>query len=393
MPGLRKLIRRIPETAHREILHESPNLIILLTQSGSTARQKIRAGEQVHKPVFLKQKVMLKVLYALIPIALLAIYYFGWRVLANVLVSTIFCFMTEWIMAARRNGKISYAVFVTAALYGLSLPPTMPFWMTATGAVVGILFAKEAFGGFGKNVFNPAVVARAFVYVCFPIESTSKFVPVFRGFPGGFAKWSFAALKDSPQMLKTAGLKITDAISAATPMWSRRDFGFVTDLKNLFLGNIGEVFSYEGSQRVLTAGSAGEVCALVIILSAIYLIYTKTAQWRLIVATLTGAVVLNIILRHFLGIAAVPPILFTLFSGAMLFAAVFMVTDPVSAPKLPLSQWIYGIFIGMMIVFFRYKAVFAGGVAFSILLGNTIAPSLDLWIKRFQAKKPGAAKS
>lgn len=346
----------------------------------------------MHRPVFLKQKVMLKVLYALILVGLVGIYYFGWRVLANVAVAALFCFLTEWFMTAKRKGKISYAVFVTAVLYGLSLPPTMPFWMTAVGAGVGILFAKEAFGGFGKNIFNPAIVARAFVYVCFPVESTSRFVPVFSGFPGGFSRWSYASLEKLPPLLSKANLTVADAISAATPMWSRRDFGFVTSTRNLFFGNIGEVFSMDGAARVLTAGSAGEVCALVIILAAIYLIYTKTAQWRLMAATLIGAIGLNIILRSGLGIEAVPPLLFTLFSGALLYAAVFMVTDPVSAPKLPLSQWIYGIIIGMLIVFFRYKAIFAGGVAFSILLGNTVAPSLDLWIKRLRMKKTAEQK-
>ncbi len=339
------------------------------------------------RPVFLKQKIMLKVLYALIPVGLVGIYYFGWRVLANVAVAALFCFLTEWFMTAKRKSKISYAVFVTAVLYGLSLPPTMPFWMIALGAVVGILFAKEAFGGFGKNVFNPAIVARAFVYVCFPIEATSRFVPVFSGFPGGFSRWSYASLEKLPPLLSKANLTVADAITAATPMWSRRDFGFVTDIRNLFLGNIGEVFSVEGNPQILAAGSAGEVCALVIVLAALYLIFTKTAQWRLMAATLLGAIVLNVFLRSGLGVEAVPPLPFTLFSGALLYATVFMVTDPVSAPKLPLSQWIYGVFIGIMIVFFRYKAVFAGGVAFAILLGNTVAPSLDLWIKRLRTPK------
>jgi len=344
------------------------------------------------KPEFMKQKVMLKVLLALLPVGLTAIYYFGWRVLAVVTVSLVFCTLTEWIMASRRNGKITYACFVTAVLYGLSLPPTVPFWIAAVGAIIAILFAKEAFGGFGKNVFNPAIVGRAFVYVSFPIEMTSRFVPVFRGFPGGFAQWSYPSLKELPVMLGNAGLKMVDAVSAATPMWARRDFGYLTELRNLFVGNIGAVFQSGGSARILTAGSAGEVSALVIILAGAYLLITKTAQWRLILSTILGAAGFNIILRNVFGIAAVPPLLFTLFSGALLYAAVFMVTDPISAPNLPLSQWIYGIFIGIMIVFFRYKAIFAGGVAFSILLGNTIAPSLDLWIKRFKsAKLKGAA--
>jgi Na+-transporting NADH:ubiquinone oxidoreductase subunit B len=295
-------------------------------------------------------------------------------------------------MVSQRNGKITYACFVTASLYGLSLPPTTPFWIAAVGAIVAILFGKEVFGGFGKNVFNPAIVGRAFVYVCFPIEITSQFVPVFRGLPGGFAHWSFAGLQKLPSYLQTGGITLVDAITAATPMWARREYSFVTDLVDLALGDIGGVFIHEGNSYVLTAGSAGEVCALMILLSCIYLLYTKTAQYRLFLGTIIGAAVLNVILRNVFGLNEVPPVGFTLFSGALLYAAAFMVTDPVSAPNNKLSQWIYAIFIGMMIVLFRYKAVFSGGVAFSILLGNMLAPSLDLWIKRYQLyKKQGSA--
>ncbi len=344
------------------------------------------------KPDFMKQKVMLRVLYALLPLLLVAIYYFGWRVLAIVAVSFIFCFLTEWVMTSQRNGKISMACFVTASLYGLSLPVTTPFWITAVGAVVAILFGKEVFGGFGKNLFNPAIVGRAFVFICFPVELTSRFVPVFRGFPGGFTQWSFASLNTLPSYLTAEKIKIVDAVSAATPMWSRRDFGFVTDMIDLATGNIGGVFAYQGNPCVLTAGSSGEVCAIVILLSCFYLLVTRTIQYRLFLGTLIGAVALNVILRHVMGLHDVPPVWFTLFSGALLFAAAFMVTDPISAPKHKTSQWIYAIFIGMMIVLFRYKAVFAGGVAFSILLGNMLAPSLDLWIKRVLAyRKKGSA--
>lgn len=336
----------------------------------------------------MKQKNMVRVLIALMPVFLVSIYFYGWRFAALVAVSVMAGLVTEWIMVSQRNGKISYACFVTTTLLGISLPPTTPFWIVAIAAVIAILFGKEAFGGFGRNVFNPAIVGRAFVYVCFPLELTSRFVPVFTGFPGGFAHWSFTAQKSRPFFLEEAGLSITDAVTAATPMWARRDFGFVTDVSQLFFGNIGELFSDNGTVRILAAGSGGEVCAAAILLGAVYLIATKTAQWRLMVSTLAGALGLTLILRHLLGIDAVPPILFTLFSGALLYAAVFMVTDPVSAPNLALSQWIYGGFIGAMVVFFRYKAIFAGGVAFAILLGNMLAPSLDLWIKRFKSRHP-----
>lgn len=345
-------------------------------------------------PPFMPQKIMFRVLYSLVPVALAAIYFFGWRVLALLAVSSLFAYGAEAVMASRRNGRVSAACFVTAVLYGLSLPPTTPFWIAAVGVVVGIVFGKEVFGGFGKNVFNPAVVGRAFVYVCFPVELTSRFVPVFGGLPGGFAKWSFLTAGQAPEYLTDAGLKVADALTSATPMWSRRTFGFTTDLLDLALGTIGGVFEHAGHLKALAAGSAGEVSGVVIILSGIYLLFTKTANHRLTLGTIAGALALNAVLRYGLGVEALPPPLFTLFSGALLYAAVFMVTDPVSAPKIAASQWIYGIFIGAMIVFFRYKAVFAGGVAFSILLGNMVAPSLDLWIKRsreYRAAK-GAAR-
>jgi len=343
---------------------------------------------KLSKPVFLKQKNMINVLYALIPATLCGIYFFGWRVLGVLATASVFGFLTEWIMQSRKNtGKVSYAVFVSSILYGLSLPPTVPLWICAVGIVVAILFGKEVFGGFGKNVFNPAIVGRAFVYVSFPVELTGKFVPVFSGFPGGFMHWSFHTLKALPANLSSKGLEVADALSAATPMWTRRDFGFTTDLINLITGSIGQVFTFNGESKILTAGSIGEVSAVALIIGAVYLFATKTALFRLTLATIIGALGLNVLLLYVFNIQDVPPPQFSFFSGGLLFCSIFMVTDPVSAPKVKLSQWIYGVFIGVMIVFFRYKSVFAGGVGFAVLLGNTIAPSLDLWIKRFQNRK------
>ena len=336
------------------------------------------------KPAFLKQLMMMRVIYALIPVAVAAVYLFGWRVLAVVAVSCLAAFVTEWIMVPAKTGKISQAVWVTGALLGLSLPPTVPYWIAVVGAVFGILFGKMVFGGFGKNIFNPAIVGRAFIYVCFPVEMTGRFVPAFQGFPGGFAKWSWESLRELPAELAASGLKVVDGLTAATPMWSWRDYKVGTSLWDLFTGQIGGLFEHSGQIRLLAAGSAGEVSALAILIGAVYLLWTKTANYRLMAGTLIGAVAMNLLLRNALGITAVPPLPFTLLSGAFLFAAVFMVTDPISAPRIPLSMWIYGIFIGAMIVFIRWKAVFAGGVAFAILLGNMLAPSFDLWIKRYR---------
>lgn len=340
-------------------------------------------------PVFLKQKNMIRVLQALSPVAILGIYFFGWRVFALLAVSICTGLCTEWYMTSLKKGKVSYAVFVTTSLFALSLPPTTPLWIAAVGSIVAVLFGKEVFGGFGKNIFNPAIVGRAFVYVSFPAEMTGRFVPVFSGFPGGFAHWSFSTLKTLPAAFSDKGLQIADAVTTATPMWSRRDFSFTADWLQLLLGNIGGIFQ---EKRVLAAGSIGEVSAVALIFAAVYLIITKTANWKLTISTLAGAAGLTLILRYVAGIDEVPPLHFSLLSGALLYGAVFMVTDPVSAPKVPLSQWIYGLFIGAMVVFFRYRSIFAGGLGFAILLGNMVAPSLDLWIKRYRAaKKSGAS--
>ena len=338
------------------------------------------------KPWLKQQPMMRKVEYALMPALVGAIYFFGWRTLAMVVWVAAVGVATEYFMSKKRGDAVSEAVLVTSLLLGLSLPPTLPFWQAGVGMFVAILFGKEVFGGFPRNIFNPAIVGRGFLYVCFPQDMTSKFTAVWDGFPGGIAHWGANKVVGG-----------VDAISAATPMWSRRDFGHDTHLLDLFTGNIGDLFTgSDGVQRALTAGSVGEVSALLVLLGGGYLLWTKTAQWRLTVATLVGAIVSSAIFRYALGAESVPPVLWTLCSGAMLYAAFFMVTDPITAPKNKNAQWIYGLFIGTMIVFLRWKAVFAGAVAFAILLGNTLAPSLEMFYKarvKKQKAKEAAAKA
>lgn len=336
---------------------------------------------------------MIRVLYALLPVALGAIYFFGWRIAAIVIVSGMAGFLTEWIMVSGKKGKVTYACFVSTTLYALSLPPTTPFWIVAVGAIVALLFGKEVFGGFGKNVFNPAVVGRAFVYVAFPIELAGSFVPAFTGFPGGLTQWSFADLGALPHDLALAGAGIADAVTAATPMLSQKTMGYSVGLMQLFTGSIGGTFPFDGRTMIYGAGSAGEVSAAIIVMSGIYLLVTKTANWKLMLSPLIGALAMNLVLRYAFGIQTMPAPLFSLLSGGLLYAAVFMVTEPVSAPKLSLSQWIYGIFIGAMIVFLRQKSLFSGAVGFALLLGNIAAPSLDLWIKRIRASRSAPAKA
>lgn len=338
-------------------------------------------------PAFKRQKIMEKVLLALLPAALGAVYFFGWRVIALTAWVTAVACLTEYLLARRRGDPLTGSCLVTGALLGLSLPPTLPFWMGAVGAVVGVAFGKELFGGFGRNVFNPAIVGRAFLYVSFPIEMTKWFIPAYGKGLGGLVRWG------GQRSLEIGG-KTVEALTAATPMYFRRDFGFTDSfppaeqLKQLFTGAIGGFYEgRDGIGHVLAAGSAGEVSALLLLLGGIYLLWTKTANWRLVASSFGGAVAANLIFRNLFGYEQVPPLLFTLCSGAMVYACFFMVTDPVSAPKDRRAQYWYGALIGMLIVFFRWKAVFAGGVAFAILLGNTVGPTLELISKEWAGRK------
>ncbi len=164
------------------------------------------------KKYFIKQKMMRTVIYSLIPLILASIYFFGWRALVLQLVVLIAGVATEWIYERRQKKKISEAIFVTCILYTLTLPPRTPFWIAIVGIVFGVFFAKEVFGGFGKNLFNPALVARAFVYISFPEPMTSQWSKVASGFPGGF------------------GIYLTeniDAITQSTPMLIFRERGLM----------------------------------------------------------------------------------------------------------------------------------------------------------------------
>ena len=359
----------------------------------------------------MKQPNMVRVLYALAPLAVSGVYFFGWRALAVLGVCMLAGLLTEWITASRRGAPVSMACFVTSCLYALSLPPTIPFWIAVIGVVVGILFGKEVFGGFSRNFANPAIVGRAFVYVCFPVPLTAQFVPAFRGFPGGFAHWSFEGLRQLPAHLAAAGKSVADAVSQASPLYLNKALGPDVaatakggSLWEMFLGNIGGTYQSPVGPRILSAGSIGEGCALLIILGGVYLLVTKTANWRLMLSPLIGAAAAILIFRHLLGFNQwrpgspdVAPLLFTLLGGTTLYAMVFMVTEPISAPKRHSAMLVYGALIGFLIVVLRWRGVFVAATSFSILLGNLVAPLLDMaaaaWANRKRAAAAGADRA
>ncbi|MCK8059811.1 MULTISPECIES: RnfABCDGE type electron transport complex subunit D [unclassified Fusibacter] len=306
---------------------------------------------------FLKQAMMRKVVYALVPIIIASIYFFGWRSIVMMALASAVGVLTEWIFEKKKNKPVSEAVYVTAILYTLTLPVRTPLWIVAVGMIFGIVFGKEVFGGFGRNVFNPALVGRAFVYVSFPAFLTGQWTAPFTDIAGGFTKFMGTPIDD---------------LASATPMLIFRATGEMADLSKLFIGNI--------------SGSLGETSAVLILLAGLYLLKTKTASWETMLSTLLSFLIFNSAF-YLLGAEAVPNPLFGLLSGGILFAAVFMATDPISSPKTKEAKFIYGAIIGLVTVVIRGFALFAGGVMFAILIGNTFAPILDETVKYLKKRK------
>lgn len=316
------------------------------------------------KKFFMKQIMMRRVVYSLIPVILASAYYFGLRAIILQAVVLAFGIATEYIFEKRLNKPVSEAVIVTCLLYTLTLPPMTPYWVAVTGIIFGVVFSKEVFGGFGKNVFNPALVSRAFVYVCFPAYLTIQWnMPSLR-FPGGLIKYI------NPMV---------ETISTATPLLRFRESGELTSITNLLFGSI--------------SGSLGETSKILIILAAVYLIYKKTASWQIMAACIIGFFGASAGMIAF-GFEEVINPVYGILSGGFLFATVFMATDPISSASTKEGKWIYGIMIGAVTVIIRSFALFSGGVMFAILISNTFVPLTDELVKqnkkRLKAKREAA---
>ena len=307
--------------------------------------------------LFMKQKMMTKVLISLAPVLLFSLWLFGPRTLLLLAVVTVTGILSEYGILRMINGdktKVSEAVLVSCVLFTLTLPPSTPIWVAMVGIAFGVIFGKCVFGGFGRNIFNPALVGRCLIYVSFPAYMTVSWSNPFTGFPGGLLRYDGGA----------------DAMTAATPMLQLNNTGTATSYLSLFLGNI--------------AGSLGETSALLILAAAVYLIITKTASWRIMVSCLVSFSALNAIL-YWIGTGKADP-LFSILSGGFLFATVFMATDPVSAPQNETAKVIYGLLIGLLAVVIRTFSIFTEGIMFAILIANTFAPLIDRQVRQLAVR-------
>ena len=309
------------------------------------------------RALFTKQKMMRTVLWSLIPVALMAVYLFGWRPFLVGVIVTLAGIVSEYLVMRtiqKEKTKVSEAVLVSSVLFTLTLPPATPIWIAVVGIVFGIVFGKAVFGGFGRNIFNPALVGRCFIYIAFPSYMTAQWSLPFSGFPGGFASWL-------PR-------QAADMVSGATPMLALETTGALAPLDSLLLGTI--------------PGSLGETSALLLLLCGAFLVYKKVASWQIMSSTLVSGLLLSAAL-YYTGVTAAPP-LFALLSGGYVFGSVFMATDPISAPKIKSAQWVYGLIIGIVTVIIRSFSLFTEGMMFAILIANALTPLMELKFKQRQ---------
>ncbi len=300
------------------------------------------------------KRFFITVVIALFPCSVASIYFFGWRALAVIATSYVFGLAAEMVFAIVRKEEVTEGAFVTCMIFPLILPPTIPLWMVALGIVFGIVFGKEVFGGTGKNIFNPAMVGRIFIAVTFPSTMTTQWLDPIEGAIGGFASYT------------------VDAVTSATPLIKYYGTGEMAGYKELFFGNV--------------SGSLGETSKLLIIISGIFLMATRVGNWRIPTAYLGSVVIFSFIMNLFSPGMFAPP-LFQLLTGGLLFGAIFMATDPVSAAITDTGKGVYGILLGILTVLIRELTGYVEGVMFAIIFMNIFAPLIDEIVILLRYKK------
>ncbi len=354
------------------------------------------AQAQKKQTLLRTQPAMRKVLLALVPCIFGSVYYFGWRSLAMILFCCGWGFFLEWLFCRRRKEPVSEAVFVTAVLFALVMPPGVGWHVLAVGMAVAVIFSKEVFGGFGRNIFNPALAGRCFVYICFPIALTGVWYPPAEGPMGAVSLWSSAKRSDG-----------TFAVTSATPMANLKAGGLVlspesnpdeTNDRIPFkvaegqAENVSRMALLKGLALGRISGTMGVTSALLILIGGIYLFWKKIASRTTILSVIITYAALNQVL-YWCRVEPVPGAWPAVLGGGFLFGAFFMATDPVSSPRTEPGKVFYGILIAVATLVIRNFSIFNGGLMFGILLGNMFAPIIDYGVKAFQDRQKAKLKA
>lgn len=284
--------------------------------------------------------VMWRVVVALIPPVLASLYFFRWRAAVLILTCIATCVITEAMIRKLRGKSNSISdgsAVITGVLLALVLPPSLPIWIAVSGSVIAIGLGKELFGGIGYNIFNPALIGRAFLMAAFPSALTS---------------WA------NPFTL--------DATTKATPLGLMKFEHISANVTDLFLGNV--------------PGSLGETSALALLIGGAYLFIRKYADWRIPLSYFITVVIFGGVLK-FINPESNPSILFHILSGGFLLGAIYMATDPVTSPITRSGRWVFGIGCGVFTIIIRMWSGLPEGVMYAILLMNGLTPIINKFTK------------
>lgn len=301
-------------------------------------------------------RLMTEVIIGIGPVVLAALYFFGLSAIAVLVAATAGAAATEWLFGEAKPRGSSLrdgSAILTGIILGLTLPPGVPLWMAFVGGVAGIGLGKIAFGGLGQNLFNPALVGRAFLQAAFPTALTT---------------WSPQSEAASFFALRPSNLAVPfmqappDAVATATPLGLMKFERQPTEFIDLLLGN--------------TAGSLGETSALIILICGVVMALRRVFDWRIPASILLSVAALSALFWMIDG-ERYPSPLFMLASGGLLFGAVYMATDPVTSPLTPRGAWIFGAGIGAIVVLIRLWGGLPEGVMYAILLMNAATPLIE----------------
>ena len=339
-----------------------------------------RRGAHVHDAIDSK-RTMSVVIFALLPALLFGMYNVGlqhniavgveasfWStffygflsVLPQIIVSYAVGLGIEFIIAQMKHEEIQEGFLVTGILIPMIIPVETPLWMIAVATAFAVVFAKEVFGGTGYNVFNVALITRAFLFFSYPAAMSGDSVWVRLGSTFGLG----------------GAEKAVDGFSGATPLGQiAAAKGMLPDIHNTLGGPLTDWDAFLG----FLPGSVGEVSTLAILIGACILIYTGIASYKIMVSGVVGVFAMAAIFNAFGTTPAMQvSALHHLIYGGFAFGIVFMATDPVTAARTEAGKWVYGFLIGVMVVFIRVlNAGYAEGMMLAILLMNTFAPLID----------------
>ncbi len=297
-------------------------------------------------------KIMWTVVATLAPIVAAATYVFGPSALLVMFAATVGALVIEH--AFGRPGSVrDGSAAITGILLGLTLPPGLPLWMAFVGGGFAIGFGKLIFGGLGQNIFNPALLGRAFLQAAFPVAMTTW------ALPAGETWWQ---LRGDNLALPLMSPTVPDALTGATPLGLFKFEQTATPLWDLVIGS--------------SSGSVGETSGALILLCGAYLALRQYLNWRIPVGVL-ATVALMAAGLHALDAERYAGPLVMLFSGGLMLGAVYMATDLVTSPVTNRGCWIFGIGIGVLVVIIRVWGGLAEGVMYAILLMNALVPFIN----------------